>query len=92
VGDIRGRGLLWGLELVRSRTTGQPFDPGLRLHARVKQAALKAGLLCYPMGGTVDGTAGDHVLLAPPFILEPAHVEELAAKLDTALGEALINT
>lgn len=58
----------------------------------MKQAALKAGLLCYPMGGTVDGVAGDHVLFAPPFVIEPSHVEELAAKLDRALGEALINT
>lgn len=92
VGDIRGRGLFWALELVRDRATQQPFDPGLRLHARVKQAALRAGLLCYPMGGTVDGVAGDHILLAPPFIIEPAQVEELAAKLVTALDEALINT
>ena len=76
----------------RPRRTKAPFDPALRLHARVKQAALRAGLLCYPMGGTVDGVAVDHVLLAPPFIIEPAHVEELAAKLAAALGEALINT
>ena len=92
VGEIRGRGLFWALELVRDRASKAPFDPALHLHARVKQAALRAGLLCYPMGGTADGTAGDHVLLAPPFILEPAHVEELAAKLTTALREALINT
>jgi adenosylmethionine-8-amino-7-oxononanoate aminotransferase len=92
VGDIRGRGLFWALELAQDRATKRPFDPALRLHARVKQAAMKAGLLCYPMGGTVDGVAGDHVLLAPPFIIEPAQVEELAGKLLTALGEALINT
>jgi adenosylmethionine-8-amino-7-oxononanoate aminotransferase len=92
VGDIRGRGLFWALELVRDRGSKAPFDPAVRLHARVKQAALKAGLLCYPLGGTVDGLAGDHVLLAPPFIIEPAHVEELAARLATALDEALINT
>src|SRR4051812_14426165 len=92
VGDIRGRGLFWGLELVRDRGTKQPFDPALRLHARIKQAALRAGLLCYPMGGTADGVAGDHVLLAPPFIIEPLQVEELAARLATALREALINT
>jgi adenosylmethionine-8-amino-7-oxononanoate aminotransferase len=92
VGDIRGRGLFWALELVRDRETKRPLDPALRIHSRVKQAALRAGLLCYPMGGTVDGVAGDHVLLAPPFIIEPAQVEELAGKLATALAEALINT
>jgi len=92
VGDIRGRGLFWALELVQERASKRPFDPARRVHARVKQAALKAGLLCYPMGGTVDGVAGDHVLLAPPFIIEPSHVEELAARLQRALGEALINT
>jgi adenosylmethionine-8-amino-7-oxononanoate aminotransferase len=92
VGDIRGRGLFWALELVRDRETKRPLDPALRMHSRVKQAALRAGLLCYPMGGTADGAAGDHVLLAPPFIIEPAQVEELAGKLATALAEALINT
>ncbi|HYF60888.1 MAG TPA: aspartate aminotransferase family protein [Burkholderiaceae bacterium] len=91
VGDIRGRGLFWALELVEDRSSKKPFDPGRRLHARVKQAALEAGLLCYPMGGTIDGRLGDHVLLAPPFIVEPVHVEELVEKLDLALRQALIN-
>jgi adenosylmethionine-8-amino-7-oxononanoate aminotransferase len=91
VGDIRGRGLFWALELVEDRPSKRPFDPGRRVHARVKQAALDAGLLCYPMGGTVDGRQGDHVLLAPPFIVEPSHVEELVEKLDLALRQALIN-
>ena len=89
VGDIRGRGLLWALELVADRATRKPFDPGLRLHARVKQACLKAGLLCYPMGGTVDGVSGDHVLLAPPFIIEPGQVEERGEKLRRGSEEAL---
>jgi adenosylmethionine-8-amino-7-oxononanoate aminotransferase len=92
VGDIRGRGLFWALELVEERASKRPFDPGRRLHAGVKQAALKAGLLCYPMGGTLDGRLGDHVLLAPPFIIEPSHVEELVEKLASALRQALINT
>ena len=85
VGDIRGRGLFWGLELVADRATRQPFDPKLQVHARVKRAAMQAGLLCYPMGGTLDGRHGDHVLLAPPFILEAAQLDELVAKLSAAI-------
>jgi adenosylmethionine-8-amino-7-oxononanoate aminotransferase len=89
VGDIRGRGLFWALELVEDRATKAPFDPALRLHAKVKQEALDAGLLCYPMPGTIDGRRGDHVLLAPPFIIEPAQVEELVTKLAKGIEGAL---
>ena len=92
VGDIRGRGLLWALELVRQRDLKQPFDPRERIHARVKQEALNQGLLCYPMGGTIDGVRGDHVLLAPPYTIEPEQLEELWEKLAAALQRALINT
>jgi len=92
VGDIRGRGLLWALELVRQRDLKQPFDPRERVHARVKQEALNQGLLCYPMGGTIDGVRGDHVLLAPPYTIEPEQLEELREKLAAALQRALINT
>jgi adenosylmethionine-8-amino-7-oxononanoate aminotransferase len=89
VGDIRGRGLFWGIELVADRPSKRPFDPKLRVHAKVKKAALEAGLMCYPMGGTLDGVQGDHVLLAPPFILEEAHLEELVSKLGSALDAVL---
>jgi len=89
VGDIRGRGLFWALELVSDRKTKAPFDPALRLHARVKAAALQAGLLCYPMGGTIDGRQGDHVLLAPPFIIDVREIEELVHRLAAALESAL---
>lgn len=92
VGDIRGRGLLWALELVRDRDSKQPFEAARRLHARVKQEALDQGLLCYPMGGTIDGMHGDHVLLAPPYIVEPQQVKELLEKLAAALQSALVNT
>jgi len=92
VGDIRGRGLFWALEMVADRGSKRPFDAGLRLHARIKQEALEAGLLCYPMGGTIDGISGDHVLLAPPFIIEPAQIEELVHKLDRALQRALVTS
>jgi adenosylmethionine-8-amino-7-oxononanoate aminotransferase len=89
VGDIRGRGLFWGIELVADRASKAPFDPGMRVHARIKELALDAGLLCYPMGGTIDGVRGDHVLLAPPFILEERQLDELVGKLGRALDAAL---
>ncbi len=81
VGDIRGRGLFQGIELVADRGTRTPFDPALKLHARIKQAAFDDGLLCYPSGGTVDGLRGDHVLLAPPFIVTPAEVSEIVGRI-----------
>ena len=89
VGDIRGRGLFWGIELVADRADKRPFEPRLRMHGRVKQAALAAGLMCYPMGGTIDGARGDHVLLAPPFILEERQLDEVIEKLSRALDTVL---
>jgi adenosylmethionine-8-amino-7-oxononanoate aminotransferase len=89
VGDIRGRGLFRGIELVEDRASKKPFDPALRLHARIKAAAMQEGLMCYPMGGTLDGTRGDHVLLAPPFIVEERQLDELVDKLGRALAGAL---
>ena len=92
VGDIRGRGLFRGIELVADRATKEPFDPALKLHARIKKHAMDKGLICYPGGGTADGTKGDHVLLAPPFIIEEPEIEELVdllgASIDAALAEA----
>jgi adenosylmethionine-8-amino-7-oxononanoate aminotransferase len=85
VGDIRGRGFFWGIELVADRAAKTPFDPALRLHAHIKQEAMAQGLLCYPFGGTVDGRQGDHVLLAPPFIASRAHLEDIAARLASAI-------
>jgi len=89
VGDIRGRGLFRGLELVADRASKTPFDPGAKLHARVKREAMARGLMCYPMGGTVDGAAGDHVLLAPPFIIDESHVEAIAGTLSEAVDAAI---
>ncbi|WP_296741597.1 aspartate aminotransferase family protein, partial [Mesorhizobium sp.] len=89
VGDVRGRGLFMGVELVEDRSTKQPFDPKRKLHARIKKAAMANGLLVYPMGGTIDGASGDHVLLAPPFICDPAAIDAIVERLDDAIGEAL---
>jgi adenosylmethionine-8-amino-7-oxononanoate aminotransferase len=86
VGDIRGRGLFRGIELVEDRATKKPFDPKLRMHARVKRKAMQAGLMCYPMGGTIDGVHGDHLLLAPPFIVEEAQLDELVERLGEAIA------
>ena len=92
VGDIRGRGLLLGIELVADRASRAPFDPELELHARVKAEAMANGLMVYPMGGTIDGRSGDHVLLAPPFIVSEAQIDEVVERLATALDAALRGT
>ena len=89
VGDIRGRGLFWGIELVAERESKQWFDPALRLHARLKAEAMSRGLMVYPMGGTVDGRVGDHVLLAPPFVAAEADIDEIVGLLGDALDAAV---
>ncbi|KUL96998.1 hypothetical protein DK26_03365 [Bosea sp. WAO] len=89
VGDIRGRGHFWGVEIVADRASKTPFDPALKLNARIKEAAMERGLMIYPMGGTVDGTAGDHVLLAPPFIVDAATVDAIVERLGDAVDAAL---
>lgn len=89
VGDIRGRGLFRGVELVASRETKASFDPAKKIHAKIKAAAFEAGLICYPMGGTIDGINGDHVLLAPAFIIEDAQIDELVEKLSGAIKVAV---
>jgi len=89
VGDIRGRGLFLGVELVRDRGTKQPFDSALSLNKKIKAAAFDVGLICYPMGGTFDGKSGDHVLLAPPFIIEDDQIAELVEKLSVAIDSSV---
>jgi adenosylmethionine-8-amino-7-oxononanoate aminotransferase len=89
VGDIRGRGLFWGVELVADRASKQWFDPALKLHARIKRAAMAEGLMVYPMGGTVDGRCGDHVLLAPPFISTPDELGQIVQRLQRAIDRTL---
>ena len=83
-----------GVELVRDRASKTPFDPSASLHARIKARAMDNGLLVYPMGGTIDGREGDHVLLAPPFIVSEAQldtiVDLLAQSIDQAIGSLAI--
>ncbi|WP_374292465.1 aspartate aminotransferase family protein [Paenirhodobacter enshiensis] len=90
VGDIRGRGLFRAIELVEDRADKTPFDPARKVYARLKAAALDAGLMVYPGGGTIDGRRGDHVLMAPPYIIDETHValivERLAGALDMAIA------
>ena len=85
VGDIRGRGLFLGLELVADRATKKPFDAALGVHKKIKQAALNMGLMCYPFGGTVDGQNGDHILLAPPYIVTEDEIEMIVTRLGDAM-------
>lgn len=85
VGDIRGRGFFWGIELVADRANKAPFDPALKINAAIKKDAMARGLLCYPFGGTVDGRKGDHVLLAPPFIATRADLREIATRLAASI-------
>jgi adenosylmethionine-8-amino-7-oxononanoate aminotransferase len=89
IGDIRGRGLFWGVELVQERSEKRPFPPQKRLHARIKKEAFARGLMVYPMGGTVDGWYGDHVLLAPPFVASRAELDVIVERLQAAVNAAI---
>ena len=89
IGDIRGRGLFIGMEFVQDRESKAAFDPSLGINKAFKKAAFEAGLICYPMGGTIDGKQGDHVLLAPPFIIDDDHIGEIVDKLGIALKAAI---
>ena len=89
VGDIRGRGLFRAIELVADRSTKAPFAPELKLHVRIKQEAMARGLMVYPMGGTIDGRSGDHVLLAPPFVVNSAEIDAIVERLGDAVQAAM---
>ncbi len=89
VGDIRGRGLFQGLEFVKDRSTKEPFPQTDGLAGKIKKAAFDAGLICYPMPGTRDGKIGDHVLLAPPFILDDDQIGEIVTKLSQAIDASI---
>ncbi|WP_133487668.1 aspartate aminotransferase family protein [Aliiroseovarius marinus] len=89
IGDIRGRGMFRGLEIVADRDSKAPFDPSRGIAGRLKKQAFKNGLICYPMSGTIDGQHGDHVLLAPPFIISDEQIDELVGKLSKSLEQVL---
>ncbi len=90
VGDIRGRGLFLGMELVADRDTKTPLDPGRRIWDRLRRAGMQEGLICYPGGGCVDGIRGDHVILSPPFVLTSSEMDELVEKLRKSITMALL--
>jgi adenosylmethionine-8-amino-7-oxononanoate aminotransferase len=89
VGDIRGRGLFRGIEFVNERASKQPFSPEQKLNARIKREAMARGLVVYPMGGTIDGARGDHVLLAPPFIVKEEHVDAIVERFGDSVDAAI---
>jgi adenosylmethionine-8-amino-7-oxononanoate aminotransferase len=89
VGEIRGRGFFWGIELVEDRQSKASFDPKKRLHATIKREAMSRGLMVYPMGGTVDGHRGDHVLVAPPFIALESELELVVQRLSGAIDASI---
>ena len=89
VGDIRGRGLFRGLELVADRASKAPLPYSLSIHSSIKRHAMARGLACYPGGGTIDGQQGNHILLAPPYIIDRSHVAEITDKLGDAVDAAL---
>ena len=91
VGDIRGRGLFLGLELVEDRESKRPFASAKGVNVAVKKLAMQEGLMCYPMGGTIDGQNGDHIMLAPPFIMTEKHVDEIVSKLAVAIDKAIFS-
>jgi len=88
VGDVRGIGLLWGVEFVADKATKQPFAPELNFAGKVATAAVHRGLLVYPMQGSADGTAGDHILIAPPAVITPDQIQWSVQQLEEAIAEA----
>ena len=89
IGDIRGRGLFVGIEIVKDRGSKTPFSPGMGIAAKIKKAAFENGLICYPMAGTRDGNQGDHILLAPPFIMTESQIPEIVEPLQNAVQSVI---
>jgi adenosylmethionine-8-amino-7-oxononanoate aminotransferase len=89
VGDIRGRGLFRGIEIVADKDSKTPFDPAQKINSRIKKEAMQRGLMSYPMGGTIDGVHGDHVLLAPPYIVQPEEIDMIVERIAAAISAAV---
>ena len=89
VGDVRGRGLFQAIELVEDRSTKEAFDPKLALHDRIKVECMERGLLAYPMPGTIDGKRGNHMILAPPYIVTDADIDTIVDRLGDSVDAAL---
>jgi adenosylmethionine-8-amino-7-oxononanoate aminotransferase len=89
VGDIRGRGLMWGLEIVADRASKAAFDPALKVYERIRRTAMEQGMICYPSAGNVDGVRGDNVLLAPPYIVTSAQIDEIAERMGRAIDTVI---
>jgi adenosylmethionine-8-amino-7-oxononanoate aminotransferase len=87
VGDVRGMGLLWGIEFVQDAKTREPFPAHARIASRIQEDALEAGIMTYPIQGCLDGTRGDHILLAPPFTITSSMIQMLASGLENAISE-----
>jgi adenosylmethionine-8-amino-7-oxononanoate aminotransferase len=89
VGDIRGKGLFWGIEFVRNKDTKEPFDPKLAMAQRVSDCALSPpyNMTAYPGGGTLDGVSGDHIILAPPYIVTKEDVDHITQVISDVINE-----
>jgi adenosylmethionine-8-amino-7-oxononanoate aminotransferase len=90
VGDIRGRGLFWAIELVEDRASKAPFDPALKLHERIAAASYERGLAIYPMGGTIDGVRGNHICIAPPYNATADNIAAIVERLGDAVDAACV--
>ncbi|HWL83810.1 MAG TPA: aspartate aminotransferase family protein [Roseomonas sp.] len=89
VGDIRGRGLFWALEFVEDRASRRSFDPNRKINEMVKDAAMAAGVMIYPMGGTIDGKVGDHVIVAPAYTVTAVEIDRIVERLGQAVDQVL---
>jgi adenosylmethionine-8-amino-7-oxononanoate aminotransferase len=90
VGDIRGRGFFIGIELVQDRTKKEPFPADLQVYARLRDRAFENGLICYPVGGNVNGHRGDIIILSPPYIASRGELEEIVDKLQRSLSDVMV--
>ena len=89
VGDIRGRGFFQAIELVADRNTKRPFEAERKLFMKIRQKAFDNGLICYPVGGNVDGINGDVVILAPPYNVTESELTEIVDKTATSIRQVL---